>query len=274
MPKVSVKLKKQTIACTADRHEYYEKAVQCVEPEISFVDQSFLTLRGRYAEILREDFCGTAKTCCEWVCRKVHNRAIGLDLSQEVLDWGTRHNISCLNAHQQNRIELINADVLDYSDQRADMILAMNFSYQVFKTRQILGRYFQNAWQGLNEDGILFIDAYGGHESWREVKEKTSHEGFNYYWHQARFDPITSHMLCHIHFKFSDGSKMKKAFTYEWRMWTLPELQELMYEAGFSKVTVYWEGTDEESGKGNGEYYPVEHGQDDPCWIVYLAAEK
>ncbi len=269
-----VRRQKQTIASVADRYEYYEKAVQCVEPEITFVEQSFLALRGHNAKILREDFCGTAKVCCEWVRRNTSNRAFGLDLSQEALDWATRHNLSRLNAHQRNRIELTLVDVLDYSGQKADMILGMNFSYQVFRTRQTLGQYFKKARQGLNDNGVLFIDAYGGHESWREVKEKTSHEDFKYYWHQARFDPITGHILCHIHFKFKDGSKMKKAFTYNWRMWTLPELQELMLEAGFSKVTVYWEGTDETTGEGNGEYTPAEHGQDDPCWIVYLAAEK
>ena len=30
----------------------------------------------------------------------------------------------------------------------------------------------------------------------------------------------------------------------------------------------------EESGEGNGEYSPAEHGEDDPAWIVYLSAEK
>lgn len=66
---------------------------------------------------------------------------------------------------------------------------------------------------------------------------------------------------------------MKKAFTYDWRMWTLPELQEILGEAGFSKVTVYWEGTDED-GEWDGNYSATEHGDDEPAWIVYLTAEK
>jgi len=32
---------------------------------------------------------------------------------------------------------------------------------------------------------------------------------------------------------------LDRAFSYYWRMWTLPELQELLQEAGFVKVTVY-----------------------------------
>jgi hypothetical protein len=78
---------------------------------------------------------------------------------------------------------------------------------------------------------------------------------------------------CHIHFKFPDGSKIKKAFTYEWRLWTAPELRELLLEAGFSKATVYWEGEDED-GEGNGEFTPDEKGVADYAWIAYVVAEK
>ena len=35
----------------------------------------------------------------------------------------------------------------------------------------------------------------------------------------------------------------------------LRKLKELLLEAGFSKVTVYWEGEDED-GEGNGEFSP------------------
>ena len=57
-------------------------------------------------------------------------------------------------------------------------------------------------------------------------------------------------MICHIHFKFKDGSRIKKAFSYDWRLWTLPEIREVMEEAGFSNTRVYWEDEDEE-GEGS-----------------------
>ena len=66
---------------------------------------------------------------------------------------------------------------------------------------------------------------------------------------------------------------MEKAFTYEWRLWTLPEIRELLEEAGFGRVTVYWEGTDED-GEGNGEFEPTTRGDADAGWIAYLVAEK
>ena len=266
--------RKGTIAYTADKYACYEEAVQCVESEIDFVDNTYNAIRGRRARYLREDFCGTGNTSCEWVRRRKSNIAVGLDLDQRVLDWGLENKVGSLNAGQRGRITLLRQDVMEADCEPADMILAMNFSYQLFKARDRLREYFRKAHEGLRDDGILFIDAYGGHESYKEVKEKTKHRNFTYYWHQKKFNPITGDMLCHIHFRFGDRSWLRNAFTYDWRMWTLPELQEILSEAGFRKVQVYWEGTDEETGEGNGEYFPTSQGEDDPSWIVYIVSEK
>ena len=263
-----------SIAYTADRHEYYEKAVQCVESEIDMVEETYEKVRGKKAHLLREDFCGTGNTSCEWVRRDPANNAIGLDLDPEVLQWGRSHKVAALTSEQQGRINLTQQDVLAADCPPADVILAMNFSYQLFKTRDALRQYFEKVRSGLADGGMFFIDAYGGHDSCRQVKEKTKFDDFDYYWHQEKYNPITGDILCHIHFKFKDKSWLQNAFTYDWRLWTLPELQELLTEAGFSKVQVYWEGTDEETGEGNGEYYPTTEGEDDPSWIVYIVSEK
>ena len=266
--------KGKRIADTADRHHYYQLAVQCVESEIDMVDKTYRELRGKSAKHLREDFCGTGNTSCEWVRRRRANTAIGLDLDDEVLDWGRRHNIGKLNAHQQARVNLVKQDVRAAGASDADIILAMNFSYQIFKTRDDLRAYFIAAHAALKDDGVLMMDGFGGHDAWRTIKEKTKYDDFTYHWHQDKFNPITFEARCRIHFKFPDGSKMKNAFTYEWRMWTLPEIRNLLTEAGFKRSTVYWEGTDEETGEGNDEYTPTEQGEDDPSWIVYITAEK
>jgi hypothetical protein len=104
-------------------------------------------------------------------------------------------------------------------------------------------------------------------------REKTKFDYFTYVWDQADFHPVTNHMVCHIHFKFPDGSKIKNAFTYEWRMWTLPEIRELLLEAGFSTARIYWEGEDED-GEGNGEFYETDKGEPDLAWVCYIVAEK
>ena len=264
----------ESLAKQADRHVLYEKAVQCVEAEIDMIDENFKTLRGRRAISLREDFCGTANTSCEWVRRRTKNIAVAIDLDQEVLDWGRTHNINQLENSMQDRITLLNDDVLTVETQPMDMVVAMNFSYQIFKTRAKLKEYFHRVYEALTDDGVLFLDAFGGYEAFREMEESTEFEDFTYVWDQHRYNPINGDITCLIHFTFPDGSKIKRAFSYHWRLWTLPELQELLIEAGFQRVLVYWEGTDKKTGEGSGEYLPTEVGEADAGWICYLSAEK
>ena len=133
--------------------------------------------------------------------------------------------------------------------------------------------YFKSVHRSLAPDGVFFLDAYGGYDSFKVIRERTRHDDFTYIWDQAEYNPINGHMTCYIHFAFPDGSRLNRAFSYEWRLWTLPEIQELLLEAGFKTVTVYWQGTDEESGEGDGEFTPATVGEPDPAWIVYISAE-
>ena len=102
--------KKKTQAELADRHVLYEVAVQNTETEFEFVDGVFRRLRGRKAVTLREDFCGTAGMCCEWVKQRSKNRAIGVDLDSEVLAWGETHNVAKLKPSQRSRVNLLKAN--------------------------------------------------------------------------------------------------------------------------------------------------------------------
>jgi len=262
------------MAKQADRHRLYELSVQNTEGEYEFIDESFRRLRGRPAHQLREDFCGTANMCCEWVRADPENQAVGVDLDPAVLEWGRENNISRLDAEAASRVTLLQENVLKVQTEPVDVIMAMNFSYQIFKQRDALRDYFSHVRKGLKKDGIFFLDAFGGYEAFQdELSEKTKNEGFTYIWDQARFNPITGDILCHIHFAFPDGSRMDKAFSYDWRLWTLPELQEILKEAGFSTVTVYWQQEDED-GEPSDEFLPTTVGEADPGWICYLSAEK
>ena len=258
----------------ADRHILYERAVQCVESEIDMVDETFLKLRGRQARTLREDFCGTANTSCEWVRRRTDNLALGVDLDDEVLGWGKQHNLGSLTEEAMERVQLLHADVLNVDTPAMDIVLAMNFSYWIFGTRETLKAYFSRIRECLVDDGVLFLDFYGGYETMREMEEETDHDDFIYVWDQNRYNPITGEMNCQIHFKFPDGSQMKQAFSYDWRLWTLPEVRELLEEAGFSRVLVHWEGTDEKTQEGDGIFTATEMGEADAAFICYLSAEK
>lgn len=273
---------KTPLSAVADRHALYQHAVQAVDAEIDFVDDTFKSLRGRRATSLREDFCGTANTSCEWVRRRPGNTAVGVDLDQPTLDWGIEHNLSKLKPAARARVTLMRDNVLTVRTKRpVEIVLAMNFSYFIFKDRATLRSYFAHAREGLADGGLFILDAYGGSDSFREISEKRPiKQGppgigpFTYVWNQAKYDPITGHTLCHIHFHLRDGSKINKAFTYDWRLWTLPEIQEMLAEAGFARSTVYWEGTEPGTREGNGVFEPAEHGEADLGWICYIVAEK
>lgn len=262
-----------TMAEKADIHELYEEAVQDVEMEVEFLQKTFKELRGRTAYLFREDFCGTASASCQWVRQGGDYQAIGVDIDPSVLEWGRKNRVGRLPAKDQARVKLLQSDVLTAAVPPVDLIAALNFSYFIFNTRERLRHYFRKCLDALKDDGVLFLDMFGGPEAQEETREKTKHKKFTYIWHQAEFHPVTHFIRCHIHFKFPDGSRLKKAFTYEWRLWSAPDIRELLREAGFAKATVYWEGEDDD-GEGDGEFTPDEKGVADLAWIAYVVAEK
>ncbi|CAN5341233.1 hypothetical protein BH24PSE2_BH24PSE2_12480 [soil metagenome] len=267
------KKRRPTMAERADRHDLYERSVQSVEDEVGFLEETYASIRGRKPRVLREDFCGTAGLACQWVRTNRLHRAIGVDIDGEVLEWGRERHVMQLSEKQRERVRLLCGDVLSARPERADLIVALNFSYWVFKTRARLRDYFKAARRGLGEDGLFILDIFGGTEAFDECEEKTRYKGFTYVWDQARYDPITGDYLCHIHFRFPDGSSLEPAFSYEWRLWTLPEVRELLDEAGFRRSTVYWQGEDED-GEASGEFSPVDRGEADPAWIAYVVAGR
>jgi SAM-dependent methyltransferase len=227
--------------------------------------------------VLREDFCGTAAVCCEWVRRRKRNRGFGVDIDGDILSWGRRNNVSRLPPEAARRLSLIEGDVLSVEAPPPDAVAALNFSYWLIKDRPTLKRYFRRVRESLKDDGVFFLDAYGGYDSHRVISEERSvwHNGqaFTYVWEQEQFDPISHRMVCHIHFRFPDGSSLERAFSYDWRLWTLPEIRELLLEAGFRRVISYWQGWTAE-GTPDGHFRPAERGQPDAGWICYLTAEK
>lgn len=273
-PSRIIRRRRPTQAERADRHVLYQDSVQDPEWEMRFISETYQTLRGRRAVRLREDFCGTALFSCEWVRGGRDREAVGVDLDPEVLEWGRRHNLARLDPARSRRIRLVNADVLDVKTRATDIVIAFNFSYWIFRERRTLKRYFRNVRDALGADGLFILDAYGGYNAFRDLREREDFGRFTYIWEQADYDPVSGDTVCHIHYTFPDGSRLDRAFTYHWRLWTLAELRELLAEAGFTRSTVYWQGTDPKTGEGTDEYSPVTRGDADPAWVAYLVAEK
>ena len=258
----------------ADRYALYQEAVQDPEADVSFARRVFERRYGRPPHLLREDFCGAAALACCWVSSHGKHRAWGIDIDPEPLGWGREHNLSQLSAEQAGRIELILGDVLEVEHEPVDVTVAFNFSYFLFLTRGEMLGYLRMARTTLRDEGILMLDAYGGGDAQQTMTETREHDGFDYVWDQDRFDPISHRAINHIHFEFPDGSRLRKAFSYDWRLWTIPELRDLLTEAGFSETAVYWEGTDLKTNEGNGIYHLAKRAPDDPAWVAYIVGIK
>ena len=259
-------------AQTADVHALYEEAVQDPDGDIALVRRLFRHQFDRDPRTLREDFCGTAAMAAAWVRKHQENHAWGIDLDSEPLAWGRRHHVADLTPDQAERLTLLQGDVRNVSHERVDVTVGFNFSYFVFRERDELVRYFEKARTTLLDEGMFVVDLYGGAEAQRTLTETREHEDFDYVWDQDAFDPIQHHAINYIHFEFADGSRIDRAFTYDWRLWTIPEVRDAMRDAGFRSVDAYWERTDHKTNEGTGVYYRAEHAADDPAWVAYVAA--
>ena len=260
-------------AKTADKYSLYMEAVQCVEADIDFVYEVYEKKNGKKPKILKEDFCGSFAAAVEFVARGKKNKAIAVDLDKEVLNWGKKHNLPYI-AGAEERLDILRKNVLEVSEPKVDVVLAMNFSYFLFVKRKDLKAYFKNVYKSLKKNGIFVLDAYGGTEAIDVCEEEKECEGFTYIWNQYAFNPITSRALNYIHFVFPDGSRLEKAFEYEWRLWSLAEIRDILSEAGFKDVGVYWEGWDEEENAGDGEFVLTEETENCEGWVCYIVAGK
>lgn len=268
------KARPEFTAATADKYHLYELAVQSPDAEIDFVDATFKKLTGRKGARLREDFCASAATAAEWVTRREGNTAVGLDLEPKILKWAAKNTMAKLTDEQRSRLTLLERNVLTPGDATGmDIVLAMNFSYWIFQERATMLEYFRKVRESLVEDGVFFLDIYGGWEANRTQTERRRCKGFTYVWNQDVLHPVSGYMKCRIGFEFKDGTKIDRAFTYVWRLWSIPEIKDVLADAGFSRVTVYWEGDDDKGG-GNGDFRPSTKGEDGPSFVCYISAQK
>lgn len=256
-----------------DKYELYSKSVQSTETDVIFLRKVYKELRKKEPKIMREDFCGTFALSCDWVKLNSRFQAYGVDLDPEPIAYGKNHYLPKLSSDQQRRLHLQEGNVLESGLPAADIAVAMNFSYFIFKQREVMKKYFANVYKSLKKDGIFILDCFGGSQCYDAIEESTKHKGFTYYWDQTGFDPVTNHALFHIHFKVNGQKKNERVFTYDWRMWSIPELRDILIEVGFKKTHIYWEGTTK-SGEGDGNFTRTEKGESCLSWIAYIAAEK
>jgi len=267
-----------------DRHFLYEAAVQDVDFDLGFFQRIYRRRHGRPFRWLREDFCGTARLACEWVARGTDRHAIAVDLNAETLAWSRRMHLPWIG-DAAKRLKLIRADVRLVKGPRVDVTAALNCSYWVFKRRRELLGYFRCARRGLRSGGMLFLDSFGGEDAMRALVESRRVRGaraysgervppFTYTWEQKSFNPVDHHLLSCIHFRLDDGRMFRRAFTYDWRMWTLPEIQETLREAGFAHVHVYVQAWDDQRHQPLNIYRRRGRFENQEAWLAYIVGVK
>jgi hypothetical protein len=253
----------------ADRHRLYERAVQDAPAEVDLVER-VLRRSGRAPLRLREDFSGTALVSAEWVGRGAARSAAAVDLDPRVHRWAARHRLPALGGAAA-RLQLVTGDVRERNGAGYDAVVAFNFSYSVFRTRQELGAYLRRARAALAPGGVLLLDAYGGWDAQKVLVERRRlRGGVTYVWEQESFDPITHRARCAIHFEGPGRRRLRRAFTYDWRLWTLPELTELFAEAGLEDVEVLWDV----APRGAVRYVPRRSSGNQPGWLAYVVGRR
>jgi SAM-dependent methyltransferase len=252
-----------------DPHRLYELAVQDGEAEVALVDR-ILRRHGRRPLRLREDFSGTALVSSEWVRRGRARTAVAVDIDPAVHEWARAHRMPSLGEASE-RLRLVGGDVRASPGRGFDAVVALNFSYSVFKRREELRDYLRRARGALAPGGVMILDAFGGWEAQKELVERRRiRGGVTYVWEQESFDPITHHIRCAIHFEVAGRRRLRRAFHYDWRLWTLPELTELLREAGFEEVYVLW---DVAAGPG-ARYAARRRATNQPGWLAYVVGRR
>ena len=254
-----------------NKYFYYKQAVQSPAEDVKFFAKVYKSFYKKMPVTLREDFCGTFSISVAWIKAGKTRKAIAVDADSNPLNYGKARHLSDLDESQKKRLTILKKNVLNPSLPRADIISVSNFSYYVFKERKKLLGYFKKARKQLKKSGLFIVDAFGGSDMEDPHEEIVKEEGFTYYWDQENFNSVTNQATFYIHFKRKGERKRMKQFVYDWRMWSLPELRDILEDAGFSKIHIYWEMSDKK-GDGTGVFRRQNFGEPCDSWVAYLVA--
>ncbi|XP_074294944.1 uncharacterized protein LOC141622825 [Silene latifolia] len=298
----------------------YQQSVQSPKGDISYLQKFFLMYVGGRAPLhLQEDFCGTALLSTEWLKSDSRRTAVGVDLDHEALVWCMEHNFEDVGSDNSSRISLFHGNVLQPREARLvksspedliqkvtidkakdvtqdtleevssvpsserDIICAFNYSCCCLHKRRELVLYFKHARDSLSKKGGIFVmDLYGGTSSEQELKLRRKFPNFTYTWEQAGFDVVQRMTRISLHYQLhKPQKKIRNAFSYSWRLWSLPEIRDCLEEAGFKRVH-FWirEMPDTETNRSirgfgtsrDDKYEEVSSFQQQDAWNAYVVA--
>ncbi|KAL2894220.1 Xin actin-binding repeat-containing protein 2 [Bienertia sinuspersici] len=180
----------------------------------------------------------------EWLRTDPRRSAIGVDLDLEALNWCMENNVNKLleaslvkSSHPENLMENVtiqeNEDSAqkipvenslgsaasvsggnlkkDFSFPGRDIVCAFNYNCCCLQKRKELVAYSKHAFDALSRKG--------------------------YTWEQAEFDAIQRMTRISLHYQLhKPQKKIRNAFSYNWRLWSLPEIRDYLEETGYRAI--------------------------------------
>lgn len=247
-----------------DKYALYELAVTNAAALARFLG----AVHGRAPRVLCEDFSGTGALARAWVELSSAHRAIALDRDPAVLK----------RVPPTPGLQTLVADALR-ARARADVIAATNFPVGYLQTRKDLLAYLRRARARLRPRGVFVCDMYGGDGAFTPMRQRrrvrTAQAIVEYTWEQIEANAATGMVRNAIHFRVPGGRTLRNAFTYHWRLWSVPELRDAMLEAGYRRVDVYDRLGDGIDQDGRLLVRPLRDCDGlDPTWVAYVAGRK
>lgn len=259
-----------------DRHDLYELCAQNPPRDARLIHAIWADGLRRVPSkpVLAEDFCGTAALSAAWCEAFPNGSAIAVDIDPPTIAAAKSRGRSHAQLH------LLRTDVLKVT-KAADVIAVLNFSICEWHTRQQLVTYLTHARRRLSRGGAIICDLYGGpdaflpsvttqsvplprppHPSADRFAALPRGTRIRYTWEQREADPFSSRVINAMHFEIrapqSRPHILQNAFVYDWRLWSVAELQDAMLDAGFKRVQVYPRTIGAMDSEGNYYTRPIE----------------
>lgn len=245
----------------------YDLCVQNAPAAVRFIDAvRGSRVRGK-AITLREDFSGGGGLSLAWVKSSPRRRAIAVDHDAAVLR----------RLNDEPRIRSVVADVRK-CPAKADVIAATNFPLGYFHDRPSLVSYLKLVKKRLNQGGVFVADMYGGPSAFRTTTQRRSLElpdgtPVRYEFEQREADALTGLVTNALHFTVGKGKaalQLRDAFTYHWRLWSLPELADAFKDAGFPHHEFHDFDGGALDAEGHFHTRAISHGDElEANWVVY-----
>ncbi|KAL6840087.1 hypothetical protein ACP4OV_029897 [Aristida adscensionis] len=172
---------------------------------------------------------------------------------------GFSGNNGCEQSDPANPNFLANSTMSEAALPGRDIICAFNYSCCCLHSRKDLVLYFRHAFSALSKRGGIFVmDVYGGTSSERKLRLQRKFPSFTYFWEQEEFDIISRQTRISLHFQAGKKQMLRHAFTYHWRLWSIPEIKDCLEEAGFKSIHVWIREMPDTQSNGNAKEYTAD----------------